>query len=172
MARANRIRRLESIMSKLLTNRAAAVAAVVSKFVFVLCGSMGLLFCQVTPAAAATTDGTIELSGGKVAAGIGYRWGSGTLIFHGKSYPLNVSGIGLGSVGVSKYTATGHVTGLKNANDINGVYAAVGAGLTLGGGASIAEMKNNNGVTIQLDSTSEGLSVSVATTGAQISIAQ
>lgn len=126
----------------------------------------------MAPASAATTDGTIELSGGKVAAGIGYRWGSGTLIFQGKSYPLNVSGIGLGSVGVNEYTATGHVTGLTSANDINGIYAAVGTGLTLAGGASISEMKNNHGVTIQLDSTSEGLSVSVATTGVQISMGE
>jgi len=50
--------------------------------------------------------------------------------------------------------------------------AAVGTGLTLGGGASVAEMRNENGVTIQLDSTTEGLSVSVTATGVQVSIAQ
>jgi hypothetical protein len=33
-------------------------------------------------------------------------------------------------------------------------------------------MRNDNGVTIQLDSTNEGLSVSVAATGVQISIAE
>jgi hypothetical protein len=133
---------------------------------------LGLLLCQVEPASAATPNGTIELSGGKVAAGIGYKWGSGTLIFQGKRYPLNISGIGLGSVGVNEYTASGHVTGLRCANDINGIFTAVGTGLTLGGGASVAEMKNENGVTIQLDSTTEGLSVSVAATGVQVSIAQ
>jgi hypothetical protein len=133
---------------------------------------LGLLLCQVEPASAATPNGTIELSGGKVAAGIGYKWGSGTLIFQGKRYPLNISGIGLGSVGVNEYTASGHVTGLRCANDINGIFTAVGTGLTLGGGASVAEMKNENGVTIQLDSTTEGLSVSVASTGVQVSIAQ
>jgi hypothetical protein len=164
--------RFASIMLKALTNRTAAVAAVGSKFVIVFCGSLGLLFCQVAPAAAATTDGTVELSGGKVAAGIGYRWGSGTLIFHGKRYPLNVSGIGLGSVGVNEYTATGHETGLTSAKDINGTYAAVGTGLTRGGGASISEMKNDRGVTIQLDSTNEGLSVAVAATGVQIAMGE
>jgi hypothetical protein len=38
--------------------------------------------------------------------------------------------------------------------------------------ASIAEMRNENGVTIQLDSTTEGLSVSVAASGVLISIAE
>ena len=164
--------RFPSVMTKISTKRSAAVAAVVRKFIFLLCAGLGLLLCQVAPASAATPDGTIELSGGKVAAGVGYSWGSGTLIFKGKRYPLNISGIGLGSVGVNGYTASGHVTGLKRANDINGIFTAVGTGLTLGGGASIAEMKNENGVTIQLDSTTEGLSVSVAATGVQVSIAQ
>jgi hypothetical protein len=159
-------------MTKLFTNRSAAVAAVVRKFVFLLCVGLGLLLSQAAPASAATPDGTVELSGGKVAAGIGYSWGSGTLIFKGKRYPLNISGIGLGSVGIHEYTASGHVTGLNTAKDINGIFTAVGTGLTLGGGASVAEMRNDNGVTIQLDSTNEGLSVSVAATGVQISIAE
>jgi hypothetical protein len=158
-------------MAKIFTKGSAAVA-VVRKFVFPLCAGLGLLLCQVAPASAATPDGTVELSGGKVAAGLGYSWGSGTLIFKGKRYPLNISGIGLGSVGVNEYTASGHVTGLRRANDINGIFTAVGTGLTLGGGATIAEMKNENGVTIQLDSTTEGLSVSVAATGVQVSIGQ
>ncbi|HXM26588.1 MAG TPA: hypothetical protein VN957_11255 [Chthoniobacterales bacterium] len=55
---------------------------------------------------------------------------------------------------------------------ITRLITAVGTGLTLGGGASVAEMRNENGVTIQLDSTTEGLSVSVAATGVQVSIAQ
>ena len=60
-----------------------------------------------------TPDAIIELSGGSVSAGIGYSWGSGTLIFQGKRYPLNVSGLSIGSVGISDYTAAGNVTGLN-----------------------------------------------------------
>ena len=123
-------------------------------------------------ASAAVPDGTIELSGGKVAAGVGYSWGSGTLFFHGKRYPLNVSGVSLGSAGVNEYTASGTVTGLTTPQDINGIFTAAGAGLTLGGGAGITEMENNNGVTIDLNSTSEGLSATVAVKGVQISLAE
>ena len=142
------------------------------KFACLLFVGLGLLLGQPAPAAAATPDGAIELSGGKIAAGIGYSWGSGTLVFKGKRYPLNVSGITVGSVGVNEYIGSGTVSGLRTARDINGIYTAVGAGLTLGGGEAIAEMRNENGVTIQLDSTTEGLSVTVAAKGVQISIAE
>ena len=159
-------------MTNIFSKKSAGVAVVMRKLLFLLCVSLGLLLCQPAPVSAAVPDGTIELSGGKVAAGLGYSWGSGTLIFKGKRYPLSVSGIGLGSVGVNEYTGAGAVTGLKRPQDINGIFARVGTGLTLGGGASIAEMRNENGVTIQLDSTTEGLSVSVAATGMKISIAK
>jgi opacity protein-like surface antigen len=155
-------------MTKITTNRSAEA----TRFLLLSCVAFALLFWQAAAVSAAPAEATVELSGGKVAAGIGYRWGSGTLIFHGKRYPLNISGIGLGSVGVNEYTASGYVTGLQRPEDINGIYTTVGTGLTLGGGASIAEMKNDKGVTIQLDSTTEGLSVSVAATGVQISMTE
>jgi len=90
----------------------------------------------------------------------------------GKRYALNVGGISLGSLGVNEYTGSGTVTGLRTVRDINGIFTAVGTGLTLGGGASIAEMRNEHGVTIQLlDSTTEGLTVSLAPKGVEVSIA-
>jgi hypothetical protein len=157
-------------MINLLTKKSAAVAMAARKFPFLMCVALGLLLCQPAPASATVRDGTIELTGGKIAAGLGYSWGSGSLLFKGKRYPLTVSGIALGSVGVIDYTAAGSVTGLKRPTDINGIYTRIGTGLTLGGGASIAEMRNEKGVTIQLDSTTEGLSVSLAATGMKVSI--
>jgi hypothetical protein len=125
------------------------------------------------PASAAVPGSRIELSGAKVAAGVGYSWGSGTLFFHGKRYPITLSGLSLGTAGINKYTASGTVTGLKKAKDINGRFTAVSTGLTLGGGAGIVEMKNDAGVIIQvLDSTTEGLGASLALNGAQIAIAE
>lgn len=38
------------------------------------------------PLSAQTPDGIIELSGGSLAVGIGYTWGSGTLIVQGRRY--------------------------------------------------------------------------------------
>jgi len=111
------------------------------------------------------------LSGGSVAAGIGYTWGSGTLIYQGKRYPLTVSGVSLASVGAAGYTAAGSVYGLKSPRDIDGVYTAVAAGGTLGGGGDFSAMRNQNGVVVNMTATTEGLSLTLATEGMKIAIA-
>jgi len=134
--------------------------------------AFGLLLAQLGLSSAQTPDGVIELSGGSVAVGIGYSWGSGTLIFQGKRYPLTISGLSVASVGVTDYTAAGSVEGLHSPQGINGVFTAVSAGATLGGGGNISAMKNQNGVVIHLTSTTEGLSLSLAAEGLKISLAQ
>ena len=65
------------------------------------------------PAAAtdqSTTEGTVTFTGGAVAAGIGFQWGSGTLTFRGAQYPFRVRGLSVIDVGVSRISATGTVT--------------------------------------------------------------
>jgi hypothetical protein len=140
------------------------------KFFALLSVGVALLFANPPVSSAQVPDGVIELSGGSVSAGIGYSWGSGTLIFQGKRYALKISGISLVSVGVNDYTAAGSVEGLKTPQDINGVFTSVSAGATLGGGGSIAAMRNQNGVVIHLTSTSTGLSLSLAAEGLKISL--
>jgi hypothetical protein len=53
----------------------------------------------------------------------------------------------------------------------NGVFTSVAAGGTLGGGGNIAAMRNQNGVVIQMTSTTAGLSLTLAAEGVKISIA-
>jgi hypothetical protein len=115
-------------------------------------------------------DGTIELSGGSVAVGIGYSWGSGKLVFQGKQYTLKVEGLSIADVGVSDYTATGSVYNLKKLEDFEGTYAAVTAGATVAGGVSGAVMRNQNGVLIQLSATRQGLQFTLAPAGIKISL--
>ena len=134
--------------------------------------SLGLLLGQTAYVSAGTPDAVIELSGGSVAAGVGFSWGSGTLIYQGKRYPVKISGFSLASVGVTEYAAAGTVSGLKTPRDINGVYAAAAAGGTLGGGAGASAMTNQSGVTIQMTSTSEGLNLTLATEGVKIRLAE
>lgn len=131
-----------------------------------------LLITQFSSSSAQAPDGVIELSGGAVAIGIGYSWGSGTLIFQGKRYPLRVRGLSVASVGITNYTAAGSVENLKRPQDIAGVFTAVTAGGTLGGGAGVSAMKNQNGVVIHLTSTTQGLSLTLAAEGMKISLAQ
>jgi hypothetical protein len=134
--------------------------------------TLGLLLGQTAYVSAGTPDAVIELSGGSVAAGVGFSWGSGTLIYQGKRYPLKISGFSLANVGVTEYAAAGTVSGLKTPRDINGVYAAAAAGGTLGGGAGASAMTNQSGVTIQMTSTSEGLNLTLAAEGVKIRLAE
>jgi hypothetical protein len=55
----------------------------IALIVWITCSFVGVRFA----AAQSTPTGTIELSGGSVAIGIGYTWGKGILIFEGKRYP-------------------------------------------------------------------------------------
>jgi hypothetical protein len=121
-------------------------------------------------AAAQVPDGTIELSGGSVAVGIGYSWGNGKLVFQGKQYQLKVEGLSIVDVGVSEYTATGSVYNLKKLEDFEGTYAAATAGATVAGGVSGAAMRNQNGVLIQLSATRQGLQFTLAPAGIKISL--
>src|SRR5215472_16563941 len=117
--------------------------AIVASLVF------GALLLAISPVDAKThskPDATIRFSGGSVAAGIGYSWGSGTLHFKGKDYPLEVSGLSVGEVGAAKVEASGAVFNLHRVEDINGTFTSVHAGAAIAGGGSAAAMRNQNGV--------------------------
>jgi hypothetical protein len=102
-------------------------------------------------------DATLKLSGGSVAAGIGFSWGSGTLTYQGKEYPLDVKGLSVGDVGASKIEAAGKVYNLKSLADFDGNYTGVAAGVAVAGGGGVTTMKNQNGVTVDLNSTTQGV---------------
>lgn len=117
-------------------------------------------------------DATIHLTGGNIAAGIGYNWGSGTLTYQGKNYPITVKGLSVGDVGASKVDATGEVYNLKFVDDIEGNFSAMTAGATVGVGGSATAMRNEHGVTIRLISERQGLQFQFAPTGMEIHLKQ
>ena len=117
-----------------------------------------------------TPDGTVELSEGSVAAGIGFSWGKGTLTYKGQKYPVKVEGLAVGEVGITRASARGEVYDLKKLEDFSGNYSAVGAGATVGGGAGVRAMKNQNGVVIELKSTTQGASVKLAAAGVRLTL--
>ena len=69
--------------------KSIAVTAAGRKLLFLLCVGLTVMLFHPPLASAQVPDGTIELSGGKIAAGIGYSWGSGTLIFPRKPLPAD-----------------------------------------------------------------------------------
>ena len=115
-------------------------------------------------------DATIQLSGGSIAAGVGLSWGSGTLTYKGKQYPIDVSGLSAGDVGATKMTASGKVYDLHKLEDFDGNYTSIGTGVTIAGGASGIAAKNQNGVRVDLVSTTKGVKFTLGTSGIEMKV--
>ena len=118
-------------------------------------------------------DATLRLSGGSFALGIGFRWGSGTLTYKGKDYPVKVNGLSVGKVGVTGSSAYGEVFNLKHLQDFNGHYNVGGAGtrgVTLGSGKAGTIMSNQAGVIVRLSATQQGLDVNATGGGVDVQI--
>ncbi len=82
--------------------------------------------------------------------------------YGGKTYPLTVKGVSVVDIGISKFSAQGEVYRLKKASDINGIYRALAASATVGGGAGVATLENDKGVQIKLKSSNAGLQFKLA----------
>jgi len=105
-----------------------------------------------------------------VAAGVGLHWGGGTLTYKGKDYPVDVTGLSVGDVGVSKIEASGKVYNLKGLADFDGNYTAVGAGATVAGGGAVTTMRNQNGVTVDLVATTQGVKFALGGGGVDMKV--
>ena len=120
-----------------------------------------------------TPDAILRLKGGSFAAGIGFSWGSGTLTYNGKDYPVSVNGLSVGKVGVTSSSAYGETFNLKHLQDFNGHYnfgAAGTRGVTLGGGKSGTLMTNQAGVIVRISSTQKGVNVNATGGGVDMQI--
>lgn len=140
------------------------------KKISVLVFALGLMTAFTNAAKDEKPDATLRLSGGSFAAGIGFSWGSGTLIYKGKEYPVKVNGLSLGKVGITGATAVGEVYNLKHLQDFDGHYNAAGVGITIAGGGTAAVMKNQNGVRAVINSTNRGLDVTIGGSGVDMKL--
>jgi len=110
-------------------------------------------------------DATLRFSGGGFALGIGVNWGSGTLTYRGKDYPVKVKGLSVGRVGVTSSSAFGQ--------DFNGHYNVGGAGtrgVTLGAGKTGTIMSNQAGVIVRVSSTQNGVAVNATGGGVDMQL--
>jgi len=117
-------------------------------------------------------DATLTLDEGSVAAGIGFSWGSGTLTYQGKTYPVSVDGLTLGALGVTEASASGNVYGLKQLSDFSGVYSAVKVSGTLGKGEGWSTMRNHHGVVIELKASTAGAKITAGAGGVKLALKQ
>jgi hypothetical protein len=115
-------------------------------------------------------DATLHLEQKSVAAGVGFSWGKGTLRYKGHTHEVTVDGLTVGAVGAKSVNANGSVYHLKKLEDFDGTYAAVSTAATVGGGGGVLTMKNQNGVVINLGSTSKGLAFTVGASGVTLAL--
>jgi len=118
-------------------------------------------------------DATLRLSGGSFALGIGFRWGSGTLTYKGKNYPVKVNGLSVGKVGMTGTSAYGEVFNLRHLQDFNGHYsfgAAGTRGVTIAKGKAGTLMSNPAGVIVRLSTTQKGVNVNATGGGVDMQI--
>jgi hypothetical protein len=137
---------------------------------FVTIAALGVALTAALAAEDKKPDATLKLSGGSVAAGVGVNWGGGTLTYAGKNHPVEVKGLSVGDVGVTKIEASGKVYNLKKLADFDGNYTAVGAGAAVGGGGGVVAMKNQNGVTVDLVATTQGVNFALGGGGVDMKL--
>ena len=140
-------------------------------FSVVTIGSL-LVLASVVLAQEKKPSGTLRLSEGSVAVGIGFSWGSGVLTYEGKEYPFSVEGLSVADVGISRASATGMVYNLPQLADFTGNYTAIAASAALGGGAGATTMRNQNGVVIDLLGTTEGIKFDLSVDGVRLILKQ
>jgi hypothetical protein len=110
-------------------------------------------------------DATLTLTEGQVAAGIGWSWGKGVLTYKGKEYPFKVKGLSVVDIGITKASASGKVFRLEKLENFNGTYSGGAAEGTIGGGAGVTRVQNQNGVILELVSKTQGVNFKFAGEG-------
>jgi hypothetical protein len=118
----------------------------------------------------AKPDGTLTLSGGSVAVGIGYTWGHGELKTSDQSQKFSIKGISVVDVGATGFDARGNVYNLKTLADFSGTYAAAGAGVAVVNGVTAVYLRNEHGVVIKLIADTTGLKFNLSADGVRIAL--
>jgi hypothetical protein len=138
--------------------------------VLVLAGGWASAANESRPATAVPeiADGSITISGGVVALGIGYEWARGTLVYQGRSHPFWVRGLSVMDIGAAKIAGRGDVFHLRSLADFEGNYAGTTFGSAISRGASLALITNENGVTIRARSTVSGIRFNFSGNGIRI----
>jgi hypothetical protein len=144
-------------MSLKLSAAAIALAAL---------GSVGVY------SAADAAAGSIRFNVVKAGFVVGGSGGSGTLTFQGKRYPVSIGGLSYGfTFGASQTAFRGTVSNIRRPSDVEGVYAAAGAGAALGpAGAQTIVLTNQNGAVLTLTGHQVGAIVSADLNGMAVSL--
>ena len=122
-------------------------------------------------ATAYADSGGIRFNVIKAGFVVGGSGGSGTLVFHGRRYPLSIGGVSWGfTFGASATDFFGEVSNIRSPSDVNGVYGAAGAGVAVGPGAGGIVLANQNGAVLTLSGRQMGVIVAADLNGLVITL--
>jgi len=138
------------------------------KFAAVILAAAVMLISSAPPSYA--ESGTVRLRITRAGFIVGAGGGTGTLVFHGRTYPLSVGGLSVGTFGAATADVVGRAFNLRRAQDIVGTYTAVGAGVAIAGGATAARLRNQNGVVIEVRGRQIGLEASLNLSGMSVAM--
>jgi len=134
--------------------------------------AVAALVLTVGLAWAEDTTGKVTIETMSAGVGLGVTWGDGVLEYRGEKYPFTVTSFDVGDIGVAKVIANGMVFNLKSVEDFSGMFAALVASGTFGGGAGSGAMYNNNKVSMVWTGTNQGLNVTLAHSGVNVQLTQ
>ena len=99
---------------------------------------------------------------------VGAGGGSGTLVFHGRSYPLSVGGLSVGTFGAASADVVGRAS-IAPAR-ISSAHTPRSSGVAIAGGATAARLQNQNGVVMEVRGRQIGLEASLNLSGMSVSM--
>jgi hypothetical protein len=119
---------------------------------------VALALLSMPASSSAQAIGQVHLRIVKAGLVVGGGAGSGVLIYRGRSYRFEVSGLSVGlTVGATVGRFDGWASGISDISDFAGTYSSVGGGFALGGGVNGVHLRNEKGVTIVLQGPKLGL---------------
>jgi hypothetical protein len=125
-------------------------------------GSVGSLELGPDAVKGQQPDGFVEMHEVQAAYIGSGTAGTGTLDYHGRAYPFNVGGVGIGGVGLSTVEATGDVYNLDDLADFPGTYGQARYGFAIGStSAGDLWLQNEQGVILHLKAKRTGLILSL-----------
>lgn len=130
---------------------------------------MGSLALAADPAK--EPSGKVEIDETQFGLIVGGSTGGGTLTYRGKKYDFKIGGLSLGAtIGAAKISAAGEVYDLNDISKFPGIYTKLDANVALGGGIGGVQMKNENGVIMRLESTTQGLQFNLGVSGVKVTM--
>ena len=116
-----------------------------------------------------TPSGKVSIEETQFGLIIGGSVGGGTLTFDGKEHKFQIGGLSLGAnIGISRMAAVGEVYDMKRLEDFPGTYVKLEGNIALGGGVGGMSLKNEKGVIMNLNGTTQGLQFNVGASGVTV----